>query len=335
MKLSRIMKITVITALSAVALSGCAGGSSSGAEKDVTIGFSTYTLANPYFAGLVKGLQQGADKHGYELITTNSNSGVDGQVTDIENLISRGIDYLVLTPADAKAIEPAIRAAQDAGIPVIVSSDPVEADVTATIAIDSIDASGKAAVAMAEWLEKTTGEAAGDIFLVNGEPGSTEAIKREEGFRKKIAEYPDINIVAAQPAGWDTEQASRVTTDLLQAHPSVKAIFAANDSTAIGVLAALRGQGKLFPVDDPRHVFVSGVDGAKPAIEDIRNGFLDGTISGNPIKMSEETVDIIADLVDGKEPPSKLITWPSQLITTSNIDSQEVLNYGIWADEVE
>jgi ABC-type sugar transport system substrate-binding protein len=314
-----------------LSLVSCSSGGAGGSQ--VTIGYSTYTLSNPFFAGMLKGFEEGAKEHGFKLVTANANGDPAQQVTDIENLISRGVNYVILTPADGKAIAPAIAAANAAKVPVISVPDRVDPPIAVTIAMDEIDTGKKAGQFIVDAVTKKNGQPVGNIVEIEGITGIPSAMARKEGFRSVISQYPGLKIVASQDGGYDTDKSFKVMVDILQANPKIDAVFATNDAEAIGVTAALRSQGRFFPVGAPEHIVLLGADGSKPAIEDIRAGIQDATLSLNPIKSARKAVDIVADL-EAKKPVESEIIWPTQLITTENIGSDEVAKYGIWADEL-
>lgn len=316
-----------------IVILGLVGCSRSGEQSGVTIGYSTYTLSNPFFSGMLKGLEQGTQAHGYKLVTANANGDPAQQVTDMQNLISRGVDYILLTPADGKAIAPGIAAADAAGVPVISVPDRVEQPIAVTIAMDEVDTGKKAGEFVTAAIATKNGQPVGNIVQIEGVTGIPSAMARKEGFRSVIAQSPGLKIVASQDGGFDTDQSYKVMVDILQANPKIDAVFATNDAEAIGVTAAMKSQGRYFPVGHPDHIVLIGADGSKPVIEDIRGGVQDATLSLNPIKSAKKAVDVVADLQAGREVPKEII-WPTQLITTENITSPEVAAYGIWADEL-
>lgn len=331
--MGKLRSTTALFGASVAALGVVGCSSDGGSDSGVTIGYSTYTLSNPFFAGMLKGFEDGAREHGYELVTANANGDPAQQVTDIQNLISRGVDYVLLTPADGKAIAPAIAAADAAGIPVISVPDRVESPIAVTIAMDEIDTGTKAGEYIVDAVTKKNGEPAGKIVQIEGITGIPSAMARKEGFRAVISQHPGLEIVASQDGGYDTDQSFKVMVDILQANPKIDAIFATNDAEAIGVTAALRSQGRFFPVGHPEHIVLLGADGSKPAIEDIRANVQDATLSLNPIKSADRAVEVVSRLEAGEEVEKEII-WPTQLIDTQNIDSPEVAEYGIWADEL-
>jgi len=319
-----------------LALAGCASaeGGGGGDDDQIVVGYSGYTLTNPFFAGLVKGLEDGADAHGYTLITTNSNGDNNAQVTDVQNLISQGADYIIICPGDGKAIVPAVNQAVDAGIPVLAIADTIDSDrLATTITPDHVEIGTLGAQALVDFLTDKYGEPRGKIVNMQGAVGVPATNYREEGFQGVISKYPDIEVVATADGGFDTDKTFQALSSILQAHPDIDAVFTANDGEAQGATKAIEAAGLFHKVGEEGHIFVNGNDAPPPTIADIRAGRQDVSVSQQPIKMAMAAMDNIALLASGEEVP-KLITWPVQVISLENIDSPEVLEYGIWADEV-
>jgi ABC-type sugar transport system substrate-binding protein len=325
---------TVALAVGASTAACADAGSGSSDDGKIVVGYSGYTLTNPYFAGLVQGLENGAEKHGYELLQTNSNGDNNVQASDIQNLVTKGADYIVVSPADAQAIVPAIKAAKEAGVTVVGISDTIDSeDVQFTVAMDHVKIGEQSAQGVVDFLTAKNGSPRGKIVDIQGIAGSSAANDREKGFQNVISQYPDIDVVATADGGFDTDTTFGVMSDILQAHPDVEAVFTSNDSEAQGATKAIEAAGLFQPVGQPGHIFVTGNDAPAPAIADIRAGRQDMTVASNPIRLSELVMDKIAELESGKD-VSGFIEWEGQIITPANIDSDEVKAYGIWADEV-
>ena len=337
-KFSRVL-LSAAAASAMVVLAACSsgagpadGGSVSG--SDITIGYSGYTVSNPFFAGILEGLERGAEETGVKLIATNANGDPNQQVADVENLITQGVDYIAINPADGKAIIPAVKAADAAGIPVIALADTIATDVTFTISQNHVEAGAMAAEEIVQFLEEKNGSPKGKVVNIQGLAGSPAAIDRDKGFLEAMANYPDVDIVATADGGWDTAISNQVMSDILQAQPEIDAVFAANGAEAVGVSRAIDAAKRFVPVGETGHIYVIGIDGPKPAVENIRAGIQDAEISQQPITMSEEAVRLIVKLSNG-ETVEKNVEWPSMLLTAETLDSPEVLEFGIWADEIK
>ena len=191
----------------------------------------------------------------------------------------------------------------------------------------------QSAQGVVDFLEAKYGEPRGKVVDIQGIAGSAAATDREKGFDNIISKYPDIDVVARQDGGFDTDKTYSVMTDILQANKDIDAVFTSNDSEAQGATKAIESAGLFQEVGKPDHIFVTGNDAPAPAIADIRANRQDMTVSSNPIKLSEMVMDKIAEIEDGKDVEG-FIEWPGMIITPANIDSAEVKKYGIWADEV-
>ncbi len=336
MNVSLLWRTGVAAAGILIAGASLVGCSSSGSSDDdtVRIGYSVHTLANPFFAGALQGLEEGADEYGYELSVANADSALDKQVSDISSMISQGIDYLFLTPLDGTAITPSIEAAQDAGVSVIVLADAVPAPVEGTLVSTPDEVGRQAGQAVVDYLTEKFGEPRGNVVEVTGVTGITAASGRTEGFAEVLDEHPDITLVAQQDGRFMSEPSYEVMSSILQAQPEIDAVFAANDASAAGVIAAMKEAGRLLPIGDPDHVYIVGSDGSPPGIAAIRAGDLDATVSLNPLEMGRMAMDLVSQLEAGETPDTDL-ALPVFMLTPANIDSPEAAEYGIWADEVE
>ncbi|MGO1538526.1 MAG: sugar ABC transporter substrate-binding protein [Leucobacter sp.] len=333
-----ILSLAAVGALVGATACSSGGAASEGGDSgdaDITIGYSGYTVSNPFFAGLLEGLERGAEETGTTLITTNANGDPNQQVTDVENLITQGVDYIAINPADGKAIVPAVQAADAAGIPVIALADSIPSDlITFTISQNHVDAGQMAAEEIVSFLEDRYGAAEGNVVNIQGAAGSPAAIDRDKGFLEVMDAHPDVDVVATADGGWDTAISNEMMTDILQAQPEIDAVFAGNGAEAVGVSRAIDSAKRFVPVGEDGHIFVIGIDGPKPAIENIRAGIQDAEVSQQPITMGQEAMRLIVEMHDGEQIDS-LVEWPSMLITTENIDSDEVKEFGIWADEID
>lgn len=331
--LTGLLLVTVASALAACSNAGVTAASGSEGGKTI-VGYSGYTVSNPYFAGLIKGLENGAAKHNFTLLQTNSNGDNNAQSSDIQNLVTKGAKYVVVSPADAQAIVPAVRAAKAAGATVIAISDTIASpDVQFTVAMDHVKIGEQSAQGVVDFLTAKHGKPEGRIVNIQGIAGSSAAIDRDKGFHNVVSKYPGIRVVATQDGGFDTDTTFKVMSNVLQAHPDVEAVFTSNDSEAQGATKAIEAAGLFRKVGDPGHIFVTGNDAPAPAIADLRAGRQDMTVASNPVKLSELVMAKIADLESGKD-VSGFIEWPGLVFTPANLDSAEVKKYGIWADEV-
>ena len=228
------LAIASIAALSVSAVACNRGESSDGADGgSVTLALSTQT--NPFFVELRDGAQAKADELGIDLDIQDASDDAATQADQLRNAETSGADVVIVNPTDSDAVGSAVQSLNNADIPVIaVDRSSNSGEVASFVASDNV-AGGKQA---ADALAQAIGEE-GEILVLQGIAGSSASRDRGQGFEEGIAEYPDINVVAKQTANFDRTEGLNVTTNLLQANPNVKAIFAENDEMALGAIEAL------------------------------------------------------------------------------------------------
>ncbi|MDQ2756348.1 MAG: sugar ABC transporter substrate-binding protein [Actinomycetota bacterium] len=335
---------TVLAASTAVAACSQDNASSSATgdatktmkASDVVIGYAGPTLTNAFFVGLEKGVKDGSAKEGFQLKETNANGDAATQFNDAMNLLNQGVNVLVLTPIDSNGITPVVQAANQKGVPVFTLDRGASGGkITCFVETNNKKAGGEAATWIADKLKARYGSPKGNVVDLVGLVGTTASADRETGFSAGLKAFPDLKIVAKQEGGFDQEKSLNVMSNILQANPTIDAVFGANDDNTVGALRAIDSANRFQPPGNSKHIFIIGLDGTAQALQAIRDGKQDATISQNPIKMAERSMSYVKDLVvDGKSVPQHDF-WPSQLITKENIDSAVVKQYGIWSAEVK
>lgn len=277
--------ITVIAAGAALALglTACGSGSSSGgsgaAAGDIKLGMSVSTLNNPYFVQLRKGAEDEAKKQGVALTVTDAQNDASQQVNQIQNFASQSMKAIIINPVDSDAAGPAVKAAERSKIPVIAVDRVVNgATVAQTVASDNV-AGGKLA---AQELAKQMGEK-GKVAVLQGVPGTSAARDRGQGFTEGIKAYPDIQVVAQQPADFDRTKGLDVMTNLVQSNPGITGVFAENDEMALGAVKALGAKAG-------REVKIVGFDGTPDGLTAIQAGTLNASIAQQPQLLGQQAV---------------------------------------------
>lgn len=319
--------------LLALGITACAGG---GGEEKLTVGYAGPTLNNAFFVGLQKGVRDGAKKYDFTLKETNANGDAGQQFNQTNDLITQDVDALILVPIDANGIIPAVQAANNADIPVFTLDRGAEGgDLASVIETNNIEAGEKSANYTVDLLKERYGEPRGKIVDLQGLVGTTAATDRETGFQRVMKKYPDVEIVANQPADFDQEKALNITTNILQANSKIDVIFGANDDNTIGAVRAIDSAGRYEPPESDEHIHIVGIDGTAQALQAIRDGKQTATISQNPIKMAETAMKFIdQSLVKDKKVPKEYF-YPTVVIDKDTIDGKKVKDYGLWGETVE
>jgi ribose transport system substrate-binding protein len=288
-------------------------------EDAYTIGFSQSTLTNAFFVGMRIGVMDEADKLGVDVVEVNANGDIATQTSQMEDLISQGVDAIIANPIDSDAIVPAEQKAVDAGIPVIYCDrGSSSGNYTAFIATDNVAMGAIAADKIAEFLTEKNGSPTGNVVEIQGLLGTSAAKDRGQGFNDRIAaEYPDITIVASQAGDFDQETSLNVMTNILQANPEIDAVYGHNDDCTLGAAKAIEAAGKMVPAGEDGHIYIIGIDGIMDALTAIEEGKIDVTIAQDPIGMGANAVDLAVAVLNG-ETVEKDVIQPFKVLDATN-----------------
>lgn len=207
------------------------------------------SLANEFFKTMADGAEayhgENADQFGLIVNGIKNETDLAQQVALVEQMVARGVDAIVIAPADSKALVPALKRAQDAGI-VVVNIDnkldnAVLTEAGATIPFVGPD-NREGAKLVGDELAKSL-EKGAQVAILEGVPTAFNAQQRRAGFEDAM-KAAGVEVVAVQSAQWEMEKANTVTAALLREHPDLAAVLASNDSMALGAAAAIKAAGK-------------------------------------------------------------------------------------------
>jgi galactofuranose transport system substrate-binding protein len=264
---------------------------------DATVGFSqSEKEANPFRIAETQSIKDEAEKVGVkQLLTTNANSQLSKQVSDIQDLLAQSVDVLIVAPLNSEGLEPALAAARDKQVPVItidrkIAGEPCQ-DFLTFIGSDFVEQGKRAADAM---IEATGGK--GKVAILLGASGNNVTTDRTKGFVDQVeAEAPGLEIVAQQTGEFEREKGQQVMEQLIQANPEIDAVYAENDEMALGAIVALKGAGK-EPGED---VKIVSIDGTRNAVQAIVDGDVNAVIESNP-RFGPLAFKTAADFMAGK-----------------------------------
>ncbi|GAA3470026.1 substrate-binding domain-containing protein [Nonomuraea roseola] len=309
------MKLRIIAAGAALALGLTACGSADttgptatgGGSGDIKIGMSVSTLNNPYFVQLRAGAEEEAKKLGVSLTVTDAQNDASQQVNQVQNFTSQNMKAIVINPVDSDAAAPAVKAAERSNIPVIAADRGVNgAEVKQTVASDNVQG-GKLA---AEELAKQMGEK-GRVVVLQGVAGTSASRDRGQGFTEGIKAYPNIQVVASQPADFDRTKGLDVMTNLLQSHPDVTGVFAENDEMALGAIKALGAKAGSA-------VKVVGFDGTPDGLKAVQAGTLAATVAQQPKVLGQQAIAGAVKAAKG-ESIQQTVAVPVKVATKDNV----------------
>jgi ribose transport system substrate-binding protein len=311
------LRLLVFLAIAVGAVTGCGRGDRTAdtgkkptgstqqtpAKKKGTIGLSVLTLTNPFFKVIADSMTAEAARHGYDVIVVSGEFDVARQQNQVKDFIVKRVAAIVLTPCDSKAIGPAIKEANAVGIPVFTADIAClapDARVVCHVATDNYQGGRMAAQAMIEALGGK-----GKVAIID-HPEVESVILRTKGFADEIAEANKrpgvaIRILGKWPGGAVPDKSFNTAQDILQGHADLDGMFAINDPTAMGAIAALEKAGKIGQV---KLVAFDGQPEGKQAIKD-------GKIYADPVQFPDQigaqTVQVIVSHFEGKETPKEIL----------------------------
>lgn len=273
------------------------------ATGDMVIGLSVSTLNNPFFVTLKDGAEAKAAEIGAQLHVVDAGDDAAKQASDIEDLISKGIQVLIVNPVDSDAVAPAVEDAMAAGIQVVAVDRMVNGvDVACSIASDNV----LGAELAANFLVETVGEGA-KVAELEGVSGASATVDRGTGFHN-VADA-SLEVVASQTANFNRDEGLTVMENILQANPDVQCVFAHNDEMALGAVEALAG----------KDVVIAGFDATDDAIQAIKDGTMAATVAQKPDLMGATAVEVAQKLING-EAVETSVPVEVKLITAENVN---------------
>lgn len=314
MKLSRTMKSVGLVVAAAIVLTGCSTpgvgdpvATKAPASSKLKIGFSQATQQSPFYVSLSEAAKGEALAQGDELLFVDANGDVSKQNNDVQDLITRGINVLIINAVEPKGIAPSLAAAKAAGIKVVTVDRPIASGAESFVGRDN-KAMGKL---VGESAVKTLGAAGGKVIEIQGDAGGAVAKDRHDGFHAAVAAASNIKIVEGPYANYIRSQAVTAMQDLLQANPDVKAVYAHNDDMAMGAMQVLKENKRT-------DVKVFGVDGLMEAVKEIASGdqFV-ATASNDPGTEGKAAVDTAIKVAKG-ESVAKFVDAGTGLVDKSN-----------------
>lgn len=215
------------------------------------------------------------------------------QASQVEQCVNSGYDGILVEPVSVDGIVPAVKAANEEGVPVITVVQQMSGQSEYAKAYRGGNDANAGQLQMEKVAELLGGK--GNIAILYGPMGSDGQIIRKEGYDKTLANYPDIHVEFAETANWVTEEALSLVENWLSTGTEINAIVAQNDGMAMGALKAVEDAG----LKDS--VIVVGVDAVDDALSAINEGRLDGTISQDAAGQGALGVQAMVDYLNGEE----------------------------------
>lgn len=263
--------------------------------KPYTFALVVKTRNNPFFTPMIEAADAEAKALGVtlEVQAPPQETDKEQQFAMVQQLVAKGVDAILIAPADSKAIVPALKEAQDKGILVINLDNRVDADTATAAGLELggyVGADNEAGGKLAGEELATLLPAGSKVALLEGIRGVDNAEARKRGFEAGV--QGKLEIVARESGEWDTAKANAKFQAILAAHPDVTGVFCANDKMALGVLKAIADAGKTG------QIMVVGYDNIPDVKAHLDSGALAATIEQHPDLMGKYGVRMALGVLD-------------------------------------
>lgn len=268
------------------------------------------TLNNPWFVVLGETAKARAVELGYDATVFDSQNDTAKEASHFENIIAGGYKAILFNPTDANGSVANVQKAKAAGIPVFCIDREINSTNAATSQMLSDSYSG--CVKLGQYFVKSVGKE-GEYAELLGIVGDNNTWNRSKGFHSVVDRFPGLKMVAQQSGEFDRAKGLEVTESILQAHPSIKAVFCGNDAMAMGAYQALVTAGK------DKQVKVFGFDGADDVVKMIAEGKIAATGMQFPKTMARKSAEFADEYIQGKRDFPQKVPVPVELVTQENV----------------
>lgn len=310
----KIAKYLCLVLLCLALLAGCGPADISAAPRNVTlVAKSTET---EFWKSVFAGARAAASEYNVNLniVGPETEEDYERQNAYIEDAVVQGAEALVFSAISYTENAPAIDAAAEAGVKIVVIDSDVDSRaVGVRIGTDNVEAGYMAAQAA---LDAREGEL---VFgLINYDLGSRNGQEREQGLRERLAQEQRVGEIYTLNVLAEEGDAREKTMALLQAHPEINVVVGFNEPTAVGAAQAVEALGLGDSVD------VVGFDSNVETVDLMQTGVVSALIVQNPYAMGYLGVEAACDLLSGESfDPEALIDTATQIVTQENMFSLE------------
>jgi simple sugar transport system substrate-binding protein len=293
-------------------LAGCGQSQDRVVPVKYLVGVSQANLSEPWRIAMCDEIRAAAARDGeMRVLFTDAADSPRKQVADVNSLLEYGVDLIILSPADAAALTPAVKAAYDR-VPVIILDRAVEGyDYTLYIGPDNQSIGRRAG----GYVAKLLGEKGGAVLLINGLKGSPPAVGREAGFREAIARTPAVRVIDTLQADWLRDRAEEELGKRIGRYGPIDVIVAQNDDMAFGAsLALAKAKRGGIPI-----IGVDGLPGPRGGLDLVANKVLDATFTC-PTGGSE-AIAFASDILRKREGIPKKVILRTQTVTRHDLQT--------------
>lgn len=275
-----------------------------------TIGVAMQGNQSGFVQYMTSGIREWAGKNapGTKLEIVFADDDAAKQLSQVESLVAKGVDAIILNPVDKVQGATAVEFAAESGVPVITINTITDSDMNAAH-VGSDDS--EAGYLQMERLIKILGEDA-KIAYVDAVLGHSAQVQRTEGYNRSLKEHPGVTLVVHDTGNWSADESMKLVENWLQTGRQIDAIACMADCQLIGVVTAVENAGKL------KSIVLSGMDCDPPIMQAIEAGTVDSSIWQDGVGQGENAIRLAIDAANGKEVEDFFL--PFEVCTKDNIE---------------
>lgn len=277
-------------------------------------------LYSPFWVAGLDVIKQDLTKRGYEMVQAISDKDDNRQFEQVRAMLARKVDGIIIVQTDSNAVIPAIKAANDARVPMVhFNRPPAKTDAfSVAVVADNRSITNATVEHMVQVAKEKGGKYKAAILI--GNLGDPNAIGRRDGFFDVVDKNKDIiDVVARIPTEWNADVAFAGLTNAFQANPDINFLFTSSDFLFPQIVQVLKTRNKFHPIGHKDHIIFGGFDGDAMAYELLKDKYLDADGVQDLFKEAELAVNAIVDLQDGKT-VERVLLDPGFAIHQANLE---------------
>ena len=318
MQNNHMVVIGVISSVLALGLCGCnrdSGANASSATK--TLGVVLPNLTNPYYVAMKKSFEDSGAAKGMHVEVSIADNDDARELSQVQSFVQKKVDAVAVNCVSSGPCVSVISELNKANIPAFAINILPDVDgmkQQGAHIVQGVQTDQKAGgVFIGQQLVKDLGKTANAVIGIVGEPTSTAANARDDGFKQAIASNPNLKVVALVNGKVEETTSLKVTTEMLQGNPGMTVVYSDTEPSALGALAAIDQLGLKDKVK--LYAFVD-----KEGVKKIQSGdVLRAGAIQEPVRLAALLVDSVSQQFAGKV-PAGMINSPPLLVNKANAE---------------
>lgn len=297
-----------------------------------TVALLLDSLISPFWAASLESLRREAERRGWSVLEAVSNMDDNKQYQQVQSMIQRRVDGIVIIHTDDKAVIPAIRAANAAGVPMVHFNRPPAPTDAYSVAVvaDNYKLMQATASALVDIARRQGGKYQAAVLI--GDLRDANAVSRRNAFQEVMERNQDIvEVVSRIATEWNADKAFAGLSNALRSNPDINMLVTSSDFLTPQIEQALRTAGKWHKAGEPGHVLIAGFDGDEKGYEQLAAGYFDVDGVQNLDYEVQLAFDALEKMWAGEKPPKQLLD-PGFVITRDTLLEQreKMWGYSVW-----